>query len=153
MYEIIGRRWTIFLSFIFTGIVVTIMPYSAPDMDLLLWARIVLGITMAAPMAHPLIPDYVRNNSKGKAMAVNGLGYVFGEIFALGILFNWTKEFNFYDAFAIAGGLFAVFGIILFFTIKDPDQSRIRGTSSRHSALAESRGRNSRRSHAEQLKG
>lgn len=145
MYEIIGRKWTIFISFVTTGIVTVFIPYSAPDMDLLIWARILLGITMAAPVAHPLIPDYVRNNSKGKAMALNGLGYVVGEIFALGVLFNYTKEFNFYDAFLIAGGLFAVFGIILFFTIKDPDQSsRLRKSKSR--ASMNSRGRLSKNS-------
>lgn len=135
-FELVGRKWTLFVSFMATAAVVACTPYSAPDLDWLLVGRIAIGITMAAPMAHPLIPDYVKNKSKGKAIALNGLGYVLGEVFAIGVLFNYTKSMNFYDAFLVAGGLFAFFGMLLLCTVKDPSRKRIRRQPSKHSQIS-----------------
>jgi hypothetical protein len=41
-------------------------------------------------MAHPLIPDYVVRKSRGKAVALTGVGLVLGEVFSMGILFKFT---------------------------------------------------------------
>lgn len=51
---------------------------------------------MAAPTSHPLINDYVRKSSRGKAVALNGCGVVIGELFTMGILLNFTKEMTYY---------------------------------------------------------
>ena len=57
--------------------------------------RCAIGITMSAPIAHPLIPDYVVRNCRGKAVALSGCGVVIGEVFSMGILFNFTKTMTF----------------------------------------------------------
>ena len=50
---------------------------------------------MAAPIAHPLIPDYVVKKHRGKAVALSGCGVVIGEVFSKGVLFNFTKSMTF----------------------------------------------------------
>jgi sugar phosphate permease len=84
---------------------------------------------MAAPISHPLIPDYVKRNSRGAAIAISGVGLVFGEVLSMGILFNLTKNMSFYSAFAIAALLIFMFSILFLFIIKDPDFEMIRTDS------------------------
>lgn len=139
VYELIGRRWTIFLSFLSSAGVMIAFPYSSPNMDYLLALRCLLGVTMCAPMAHPLIPDYIKRNSRGKAIAVNGVGFVLGEVFSIGVLFNMTKSMSYYNAFLVAGSVIAFFGFFLFLVIKDPSRKHMRGSQSKHSAYAEGR--------------
>ena len=92
---------------------------------------------MAAPLAHPLIPDYVKRNSRGAAIAIQGVGLVFGEVLSMGVLFNLTKNMSYFSAFAIAGSLVLAFSIFFYFAIKDPDFTVIRTDSrSKHNSIA-----------------
>ena len=59
IFEILGRKLTIFISFFLTGIVLAVFPYTAPNYNLLIVVRITIGITMSALLAHPLIADYI----------------------------------------------------------------------------------------------
>lgn len=94
-FEILGRKWTIFLSFASTAMIYVWIPFTAPSYPMLVFARCAIGVTMAAPISHPLIADYVHKKSQGKAVALQGIGLVAGELFAMGVLFNMTKEMNF----------------------------------------------------------
>ena len=62
-FEILGRKWTIFLSFASTALIYVWIPFTAPSYALLVIARCAIGITMAAPISHPLIADYVHKKS------------------------------------------------------------------------------------------
>ena len=140
VYELMGRKWTIFLSFISSAAIMVAFPYSSPDMDFLLVLRCMLGITMCAPMAHPLIPDYIKRSSRGKAIAVCGVGFVLGEVFSIGVLFNQTKNMTYYNAFLVAGGVVSLLGLFLLLVLKDPNMKQIRGGAlSKHSVYAEER--------------
>ena len=70
VFEILGRKWTIFISFMLTAIVFYIVPHTAPHYNYLMAARCMIGITMAPPLSHPLLPDYVKRKSRGKAVAL-----------------------------------------------------------------------------------
>lgn len=59
LYEILGRKITIFASFLSTTIVLFLFPYTAPNYNYLVIVRIFLGVTMAPLLAHPLIADYI----------------------------------------------------------------------------------------------
>lgn len=87
IYEILGRKLTLFISFFLTSIVFYALPYTAPNYNYLIVARCLIGVTMSAPLSHPLIADYIHKRSRGKAIALSGMGFVFGEVFAMGILF------------------------------------------------------------------
>lgn len=124
-FELLGRKLTISLSYVATAIAFFLIPYSRPDFWLLAVLRCVIGVTMAAPLAHPLINDYVRKNSRGKAIAVNGLGQVFGDVLAMAVLLNLSRTMSYDAAFAMTSAI--IFGWALFFYIfvKDPSLERI----------------------------
>ena len=81
---------------------------------------------MAAPCSHPLIPDYVIKKSRGKAIALMGVGVVFGEVFSMGVLFNLTKSMTFDNAFLIAGLFIIGLSAVYLSIIKDPDMKLLR---------------------------
>lgn len=127
IFELYGRKIVLFLSFFLSGVVYIFFPYCAPNFSYLVLCRCALGLTMAAPMAHPLIPDYIKRSSRGKAVALCGVGNVMGEVFSMGVLFNLTKSMNFYDAFKIAAFLIFMFSAYLGVFVKDPKVVADRG--------------------------
>ena len=138
LYELVGRKLTIFASFITTAALFVYLPYTAPDINKLIAARCAIGVTMSAPLANPLVPDYVKRSSRGRAVALNGIGFVIGEVFAMGVLFNLTKSMNYKDAFAITAGVIMVFSFFFLIAIKDPNMDNLRH-GPRHLELAEQR--------------
>ena len=133
LFEIWGRRFTIVISYVLTAGAYFILPYSAPNYSNLMVIRCVIAITMSAPISHPLVADYVKRSSRGKAIAFAGVGIVLGEVFSMGILFNLTKSMNYYDAFAIAAGLIFMFSMFFLVALKEPDMENIRDNmSSKH---------------------
>jgi len=54
-------------------------------------------------VVQPLVNDYVKKNSRGKAVSFNSLAVVVGEVLALGVLFHHTKEMDFKMAFFVTG--------------------------------------------------
>ena len=126
IYELVGRKITIFVSFITTAMLFMYLPYTAPNLNHLIAVRCAIGVTMSAPLANPLVPDYVKRSSRGRAIALNGIGFVIGEVFSMGVLFNLTKSMNYKDAFLIAAGLILFFALFLLIAVKDPDMNTIR---------------------------
>ena len=45
-------------------------------------------------MSNPLINDYIKKDSRGKAVAVMGIGVLAGECFSVIVLFGLTKKFQ-----------------------------------------------------------
>ena len=97
------------------------IPYTKPYFWFLALMRCVIGVTMAGPISHPLINDYVRKNSRGKAIAFNGLGTVFGEVFAMGILLKLSKTMTYESAFTLTGSIIIAWGIYFSIFIKNPN--------------------------------
>ena len=81
---------------------------------------------MSAPLANPLVPDYVKRSSRGRAIALNGIGFVIGEVFSMGVLFNLTKSMDYRQAFLIAAGIIFAFAVFLLISVKDPDMNTLR---------------------------
>jgi len=120
-FELLGRKFTISLSYILTGICFIMIPYTKPYFWFLALMRCAIGVTMAGPISHPLINDYVRKNSRGKAIALNGLGSVFGEVFAMGILLKLSKTLTYESAFTLTGSIIIAWGIYFSIFIKNPN--------------------------------
>ena len=70
VYELVGRKLTIFFSYFFTAALFVAMPYTAPNLNHLIAVRAAIGVTMSAPLASPLIADYVKRSSRGRAIAL-----------------------------------------------------------------------------------
>lgn len=99
-FEIVGRRWTLFLSFFTTSFLLFMLPRTAPNYTLLMVVRCLIAITMAAPISHPLVADYVHVRSRGKMIAITGMGVVIGEVISMSI-FKVQNVFheNYYNSF------------------------------------------------------
>lgn len=124
-YELLGRKLTISMSYFLTGLIYFVIPYAKPDFWLLAVMRCAIGITMSGPLAHPLINDYIRKNSRGKAIAINGLGGVFGEVMAMGVLLKLSKEMSYEKAFALTGTIILLFSLYFLLFVKDPNLHNI----------------------------
>lgn len=129
IFEIFGRKMTIFISYFLTALLYLAIPYTAPSIAWLTVIRCLIGVTLAAPFSHPLIPDYVKRTSRGAAVALGGVGMVVGEVLSMGILFNITKNMSFYSAFLIASSVVLMFSILFLFIIKDPNFETMRTDS------------------------
>jgi predicted MFS family arabinose efflux permease len=120
-FEIFGRKWTLFFSYFFTSVLYFWMPRTAPDYKMLMFVRCLIAITMAAPLAHPLVADYVHINSRGKMITLCGMGIVVGEISAISIFKVQTVyKQDFYQSFNQLSMLVFGFSIYFLIVIKDP---------------------------------
>ena len=125
-FEFLGRRLTIFFSFITTAALFCLIPRMAPSYSWLMVVRCLIAITMAGPLSHPLIPDYVHKSSRGKAVALTAIGTVFGEILAICIFkVNIFFEMTFFDSFTASALLIALLAVYYYLSIKDPDLKKL----------------------------
>jgi hypothetical protein len=125
-FEIIGRRWTLFLSFFLSSLLYFLIPRTAPSYGKLLAVRCTIAITMAAPVAHPLIADYVHVRYRGKMIAYTGLGIVVGEVMAISIFkIQTTLKQDFYRSFDEVGIMTLVLSFYFLWAIKDPNLKKL----------------------------
>lgn len=120
-FELLGRKLTISLSYATTALCYLILPHTKPHFWLLAVVRCAIGVTMAGPISHPLINDYVRKNSRGKAIALNGLGQVFGEVMAMGVLLKLSKRMTYEQAFAMTSSIILFFSFFFCLFVKNPN--------------------------------
>ena len=117
LYDTIGRRITLFCAFFFGSCFVISIPYTAPHVfPSLLIVRVMITLCLTAPSSNPLLADYVHKDAIGKAAALVGLGFVIGEVLAMGVLFNVTREMTAEWAFltvAIVGACSSTLFLIL----------------------------------------
>ena len=120
-FDIMGRRMTLFTTFIAGSVFVFAIPYTSPNVfPGLCIVRTMITVLFSAPASNPLLADYVHKDAIGKAAAFVGLGYVIGEVLAMAILFNVTKNFSPYMAFlttAVVGAFCSSFFLCL---VKEP---------------------------------
>lgn len=90
-YELLGRKLTMLFSYVTTGLVYVWFPNTAPSYFWLIVARCSIAMTFSAPVMSPFINDYVVKKYRARAIALNGLGIILGELFAMGVLLNWTS--------------------------------------------------------------
>ena len=121
LFDIMGRKITLFSSFIVGSIFVFVIPYTAPSVfPGLLMVRMMITTCFSAPNSNPLLADYVHKDAIGKAAALIGLGYVIGEVIAMAILFNVTKPMSEYNAFLTVAIVGAVSSTFFLFLVKEP---------------------------------
>ena len=121
LFDIMGRRLTLFLSFFISACFVLAIPYTSPSVfPLLLIVRILFQMVLSMSSANPLPADYVHKEALGKAAAFIGLGFVIGEVLSMGVLFNVTKNMTAYNAFMTASITGACFALLFLFLVKEP---------------------------------
>ena len=94
LYELFGRKCVI-LTCLFSGcLLLGIIPYTSPNFTLLIIVRSALGALEGYAAINPLIPDYIKSESRGAAIAVRSSAFIIGEIFNIVILFGNTVRMD-----------------------------------------------------------
>ena len=73
VYETIGRRLPVTYALLSTNLLVWLMPKVAPSFTALCTIRAVIGFNNTLIIGAPLISDYVKQESRGRAVAANTL--------------------------------------------------------------------------------
>ena len=121
IFDIFGRRLTLFISFISAAVLTFFIPYSSPHVfPNLFIIRILYQVCMTAPLCSPLIADYFQKDSLGKASAVIGIGYIFGEVLSMGLLFRITEDMSPYTGFALVAIIGFVIASVYLCIVKEP---------------------------------
>lgn len=121
VYDIIGRRLTLFMSFVISSVLLYFIPHTAPVVfPNLLLLRMAIAASLVAPIASPLIGDYLPKESIGKGAALVGVGFIIGEILSMGVLFNITKEMTPNEAFLTVAIIGVVVAFLFLFIVREP---------------------------------
>ena len=69
IFDIFGRRGPILITMLLKIVVIFFLPYAAPSYFLLIVGKVVVGLMSLVIDCEPLVADYVKNESRGKAIA------------------------------------------------------------------------------------
>lgn len=121
LFDILGRRLTLFLSFFLGGGLISAVPWTSPNvLPGLMTVRILIQLTFCAPISNPLSADYIHKEALGRGAALYGIGVVIGEVIAMGVFFNLTRDWSAEYSFGCVGLVAAVFAFAFIFMIKEP---------------------------------
>lgn len=88
VYDIFGRRVPIYTAIFGSILCMSLMPSAAPDMRLLITLRTIQSTFCVVLISNPLIADYIKKDSRGKAISVVAIGMGLGEAFSMTVLFG-----------------------------------------------------------------
>lgn len=121
VFDILGRKITLFLSFFVGSILLAVIPWTAPKLyEGLLVVRVLIQLCFCAPVSSPLPADYIHREAIGMGTSMQGIGLVIGEVISMGVLFRLTVDMDPVYGFAIAGGLGLFFSFCFLFIVKEP---------------------------------
>ena len=121
LFDIMGRKVTLFSTFIAGSVFVFCIPYTSPSVfPGLLMVRMMITTCFSAPASNPLLADYVHKDAIGKAAALIGFGYIVGEVIAMAILFRVTKPMTEYNAFLTVALVGAICSTLFLCLVKEP---------------------------------
>ena len=121
VYDIVGRRWTLYLSFMISSTLMFFIPHMAPVvLPNLLLLRMAIAVFLVPPIASPLVADYLQKDAIGKGAALIGIGFIIGEILSMGVLFNITKNMTPNSAFLTVAIIGNVLALVFLFVIREP---------------------------------
>ena len=88
LYDLIGRKFLIMTYFTAIAVLLYLLPRTAPSVPYLVVIRSLLQLCYVSAVSHPLIIDYIKKESRGKAVALSTLGGLIGEVFGMAVLFG-----------------------------------------------------------------
>ncbi len=72
-----------------------IIPYCSNIYPQVLLTRMGIAFASIAALCLPLVTDYVRKSSRGKATAFQSVGIVLGDLITFGVLLTVTKNLSY----------------------------------------------------------
>jgi MFS family permease len=123
VYDVVGRRKTIIGLLAIGAICTYMLPVSGKTQSDLFFIvlRVGLQISMVCLMGNTLINDYVIQENRGKATAVQNAGMTLGNIFSVSVMFTITKnEHNLYVMFSLLATLQVIWAVMMLFVVAEP---------------------------------
>ena len=102
-----------------------LVPLTAPHFYLLLIVKMGIQISLQAPNCQPLVTDYVKKHSRGRATAFLAFGLVVGDLISFAVLMQYTKRFSPEVGFLIVALCVLAIGTILLKLIKEPNIQKV----------------------------
>ena len=122
IFDIYGRRITLFFIILIYGLSMLTIPYTEPNTTLFSCAYISLLI-MLQPLTYiPCTQDYIVKEHLGKGIALVIIGTNLGSVLGLGVLLNVMTHFelSYKVMFTILGSLMILSGVATLFMVKEP---------------------------------
>ena len=121
IYDILGRTWTTFGSVFLIGLFIFLIPLAAPLVyPWLFILRSSIASVFMGMSCHPYNADYVKKESRGKAIALQNIAAFFGGITGIIMLFIIVSRLNIGMQFQLVGIIGMVVSFGFFFLIKEP---------------------------------
>ena len=87
LYDLFGRKALLTIYFLGIAFGLFFLPRSAPNVPALVTIRATIQLFLSTIISHPLVIDYVKKESRGRAIALTALGVLVGELFGVAVLF------------------------------------------------------------------
>mmetsp|Transcript_19442 Transcript_19442/g.18561 ORF Transcript_19442/g.18561 Transcript_19442/m.18561 type:complete len:196 (+) Transcript_19442:98-685(+) len=121
LHDLFGRRKVLITSVFIVSLLVFIMPRVAPTIyPHLLLCRMGTYAASNTALMTPLIADYVKKKDRGKATALQGVGFLISNLFSLQVLFFFTKDLEYEQAFAVVSLFYLSLTLVFFLIVKEP---------------------------------
>lgn len=121
-YDIFGRKIPIFMAVVIGAFFLFLSPHTSPSIMWLTFCRASIQISLATIGSHPLIMDYIKQESRGKAAAIQNMGNLIGETFAMSVLFGYSKreDVSQTKAFCVAAIIIGVLSLFILCLVRNP---------------------------------
>lgn len=120
VYETVGRRLPVAYALLSTNLLVYLLPKVAPNFTLLCILRAIIGLNNTLIVGAPLISDYVKQDSRGAAVAVNTLAIGISQVFATQFLVPLTLTMSYGQSFGISSLMMFTLSIPVILMIREP---------------------------------
>ena len=120
IFDIFGRKYTIFLSFVFVGLSLMLYPLGAPKENLFIFAGCVMNFFKAPLLNNPIVNDYVCKESRGTAFSFGFMGWNLANLISYMILYEYTKDLDPMPQWAIPSGIMVLFGLTCLCLLNEP---------------------------------
>ena len=135
VYDIVGRKLTLYVSFAIASTLMYFIPLTAPTVfPNLLLLRMGIAVAIVPPVASPLVADYLAKEAIGKGAALIGIGFIIGEILSMAVLFNITKHMTPQAGFLTVAIIGNVIALSFLFIVKEPVLRKAENEISREEA-------------------
>ena len=120
MYELAGRRVVLTTCLFGSVALFTVIPYTAPNYPLLVFVKALTYVLGSIIDAHPLIPDYVKSESRGRAVAIQLIGTVTGEVFAMTVFIGLSINMGLDQSFVFVAFICTMLTCVIPFIVREP---------------------------------
>jgi MFS family permease len=96
-----------------------------PSIAALFVTRSVIALCAAIMYANPLIPDYIKPSSRGRAYILHAIGTGGGEMVAM-VLLSVLQSWNYTNQYLLVGSISAFYGLLTFLWMREPKIKLVR---------------------------